>query len=150
MPKVCIERPNRTKRRYFSACDAARIARQVVQDDKETTPEEVMACIAKGFGFTHISLSRIRVLESGIAIKPKDAVVILTKALPYLERLALKFPSIAKALVPILAALRKALDYLGKIDVAEPPQAEVEDVINKEKCKCKDNPFQTKEGENDK
>jgi len=50
-------KPNRTKIRTFTSCDVARIAREVVRDEG-STPEEVLACIAKGLGFTHISLSR--------------------------------------------------------------------------------------------
>jgi len=137
MPLVCINRPNRTRRRHFSACDAARIAREVVNDDPDTTPEEVLACIAKGFGFTHISLSRLRVVESSI-IKPKHALVILKKSIPLLEKLLNKFPWL-KWLGPLVPALKKALDFISKIDTLDPPQAEVDDAINKEKCKCKGN-----------
>jgi hypothetical protein len=138
MPEVVINRPNRTKRRYFRACDAARIAREVVKDDQETTPEEVLACIAKGFGFTHVSLSRLRVVESGIQIRPKDVVVLTKTALTLLEKLAVKFPRLAKFLAPIIEAMKKAGDYLQKIDTIDPPQQEVDDVINKLKCQCKE------------
>jgi len=134
MPLVCINRPNRTKRRYFKACDAARIAREVVRDDPETTPEEVLACIAKGFGFTHVSLSRLRVVESSI-IKPKHALVILQKSIPLLEKLLNKFPWL-RWLGPLVPALKKALDFINKVDTLDPPQTEVDDVINKEKCNC--------------
>jgi len=146
MPNVVINRPNRTKRRYFRACDAARIAREVVKDDPETTPEEVLACIAKGFGFTHVSLSRLRVVESGIQIRPKDVVVLTKTALTLLEKIAVKFPRVGKILGPIVAALKKAGDYLQKIDTIDPPQQEVDDVINKLKCNCKE--FVVAEGGN--
>jgi len=146
MPQVVITRANRTRKRYFKACDAARIAREVVRDDPDTTPEEVLACIAKGFGFTHVSLSRLRVVESGINIRPKDVVVLTKTALTLLEKIAVKFPRIGKILGPVVAALKKAGDYLQKIDTIDPPQQEVDDVINKLKCNCKE--FVVAEGGN--
>lgn len=138
MPLVCIQRPNRTKRRYFTACAAARIAREVVKDDPETTPEEVLACIAKGFGFSHISLSRQTVVESGINLDKKSVLPLLLTLEKGLISLAKKYSFLKDFLAPLLVILKKALDLLGRVDVAEPPQAEVDDVINKEKCKCKD------------
>ncbi len=139
MATVCIQRPNRTKRRYFSSCDAARIAREVVRDDTETTPEEVMACIAKGFGFTHVSLSRTTVVESSILTKipVKPTLTILQKLI---EALIRKYPWLKTGTGPIIVALKRAIELADKVDILEPPQAEVDKVINKEKCKCKDQP----------
>jgi len=137
MPKVCINRPNRTGRRYFTACDAARIAREVVRDDPETTPEEVLACIAKGFGFTHVSLSRLRVVESAVILTKipiKPTLLLLEKLLVRLART----DTFKKLLGPILATIKKAIELADKIDTIDPPQAEVDDVINPGKCRCKD------------
>ena len=144
MPQVCINRPNRTERRYFKSCDAARIAREVVRDDPETTPEEVLACIAKGFGFTHISLSRVRVVESAVIftkIPIKPTLTILAKLL---EKLAETSRLLKRLLGPALVVLKKAIDLADKIDIIEPPQAEVDDVINPGKCRCKDRFIQPK------
>ncbi len=138
MTIVCRYIPNRTKKRYFSACDAARIAREVVKDQK-ATPEEVLACIAKGLGFTHISLSRQRVVESGVILK-KDTVVglvlILKKASVILLR---RFPKIAKYVIPIIKGIDALVDAIDAI-IDSPDQAKVDDAIDKDKCKCKDQP----------
>lgn len=138
MPKKCYNKPNRTQRRYFTACDAARIAREVIKDDPETTPEEVLACIAKGFGFTHISLSRLRVVESAVIftkIPIKPTLTILGKLL---EKLAERSSLFKRLLGPALVALKKAIELADKIDTIDPPQAEVDNVINPGKCRCKD------------
>lgn len=140
MSKKCYEKPNRTARRYFKTCDAARIAREVIRDDPETTPEEVLACIAKGLGFTHISLSRQRVVESGVSLGKvpiKPALTLLQKLLVELTK---KSNLLKRLLGPSLAALKKALDLIEKIDTLDPPQEEVDKAINKDKCKCKDQP----------
>lgn len=55
MPKVEVIRPNRSEKRYFTSCDAARVCRNVVHD--QGLPREVvLACVAKGLGYTHVSL----------------------------------------------------------------------------------------------
>jgi hypothetical protein len=116
----------------------ARIAREVVRDDQETTPEEVLACIAKGFGFTHVSLSRLRVVESAVIftkIPIKPTLTILGKLL---EKLAEKSNLFKRLLGPALVALKKAIELADKIDTIDPPQAEVDSVINPMKCRCKD------------
>lgn len=131
------KKPNRTKKRSFSACDAARVARQALFDDPELTPEIVLACIAKGLKFQYISLSRIEVVESGIGlgkVDPRLAALGLSKLIILIEKGS---PFLKKYLLPLLPALKKALDYLNKIDVAEPPQAPVDEVIPKGKCECK-------------
>ena len=138
MPKICINRPNRKRIRKFSACDAARIAREVTEDDPlQVTPEQVMACIAKGFGFTHISLSRQTTVESSFKPPIRETVVILEKTVTLIEFLSKKFPSIAKVLLALLPALKKSLEFLTKIDTIDPPQAAVDDVLDTSKCKCK-------------
>lgn len=138
MPQKCYNKPNRSNRRYFTACDAARISREVVRDDQETTPEEVLACIAKGFGFTHISLSRIRVVESAIILTKIPIKPTLTLLSKLLVKLAERSSLFKRLLGPILVVLKKAIDMADKIDTIDPPQAEVDDVINPGKCRCKD------------
>lgn len=138
MPQKCYNKPNRTKKRVFTACDAARIAREIVKDDQETTPEEVLACIAKGFGFSHVSLSRVRVVESAVIftkIPIKPTLTILGKLL---EKLAERSNLLKRLLGPSLAALKKAIELADKIDTIDPPQAPVDEVINPQKCRCKD------------
>jgi len=138
MPTKTYYKPNRTKPRLFKVCDAARIAREVVRDDPETTPEEVLACIAKGFGFTHISLSRPRVVAGSllptvvrnlpaIIEKLTELIVILIKRYGWLA-------PFFKDIVDALDKLRKIIDALTKDD---PPQSPVDEVINSEKCNCK-------------
>lgn len=142
MPKVTINRPNRTRRRFFKACDAARIAREVVRDDPETTPEEVLACIAKGFGFTHVSLSRPRAVESGVSLK-KSALITLAKSILVLvKKIQLVFPNISKYLIPLIRGIEELINIIDAIDFFDPESAKVDDVINKEKCVCKDAPKQ--------
>jgi hypothetical protein len=55
--KVTYYRPNRKKPRYFKPCDVARIAKNCVQDN-ELPAELVLAYVARGLGFTHISLHK--------------------------------------------------------------------------------------------
>lgn len=136
MPIKTYRKPNRTKARVFKSCDVARIAREVVKDDKDTTPEEVLACIAKGMGFTYVSLSRVTSVEQAI-IKPKTALIILEKSIPILEKLILKSKTLARVLGPVIVALKKALDFIERVSVPSPPQEEVDKVINKDKCSCK-------------
>jgi len=133
----CYNKPIRTKKRIFRTCDAARIAREVVKDDPEATPEEVLGCIAKGFGFTHISLSRMTSLQSNIGITKvpiKPTLLILEKLLVKISK---QSATLKALLIPVLATLKKLIGMADKIDLIEPPQAEVDDVINKDKCNCK-------------
>lgn len=138
MPQKCYFKPNRTAKRYFSACDAARIARQVVQDDPETTPEEVLACIAKGFGFTHISLSRIRVVESAVNLDKKAILPLLKGLMKIIEKGRARAGVLKDFLGPIAVIMKKVLDMVDRIDILEPPQEEVDKAINPLKCRCKD------------
>jgi len=138
MPKVTITRANRTTKRYFKTCDAARIAREVVRDDPSTTPEEVLACIAKGFGFSHISLSRVRAVESGINLDKKALKPLVVNLVKLLEFLSKKSRILKEFLAPLLVVAKKALDLVERISTIDPPQAEVDSVINKLKCQCKE------------
>lgn len=106
-------------------------------DDPELTPEIVLACIAKGLKFTYISLSRVGVVESGIGlgkVDPRLAALGLKKVIIFIEKGS---PFLKKYLLPLIPALKKALDYLEKVDTIDPPQAAVDDVIPKGKCECK-------------
>jgi len=117
-------------------CDAARIAREVVKDDPETTPEEVLACVAKGFGFTHISLSRVRTVESAVVLTKipiKPILSLLKRSLTQLSRVKV----LRDYLGPILVILDKVIDIADILDATEPEQKKVEEVINKDKCNCK-------------
>jgi len=125
--------------RYFSACDAARIARNVV-DDRKTTPESVLACIAKGLGFTHISLSREnRVQESGVNISKGTVSVVINLLKRVIGLTKTRLPSIAKLLGPILDFLVNLADLIDRL-LEQPAQERVEDVIRPGECNCKDQP----------
>lgn len=134
----CYNKPKRSKPRYFKTCDVVRIAKEVIRDDPETTPEELLACIAKGLGFTHISLSRTRVVESvvlsKIPAKPTLAIIV-----GLLTKLALQYKLLARYIGPILGLLKKLYDYIDKLErLFDIEQAPVDDVINKDKCNCND------------
>lgn len=136
MPTKTYYKPNRTRPRYFRMCDAARIAREVVRDNPGDTPEEVLACIAKGLGFTHISLSRPRVVEAALFPVPIPGWPMIIEAiivvLIRLRKYAWLLP-IIKNLIELVEAVKKAVDdFFTK----SPPSAKCEDVFG-EKCKCK-------------
>lgn len=44
--------------RLLKVCDVARMAREVCNNDSNVTPEMVVACIAKGFGFSHVAINK--------------------------------------------------------------------------------------------
>lgn len=141
MPEKTYYKPNRSHPRYFKMCDAARIAREVVRDNPGDTPEEVLACIAKGLGFTHISLSRTRVMEAGIGglpavIRNLPAVIdaIITTLMALVKKYAWLWP-ILKNAIDLFKEVKDAIDRWEKF--TEPKQAKVEDVISEGKCKCK-------------
>jgi hypothetical protein len=137
MPTRTIYYPNRTKKRYFSSCDAARIAREVVKDRGET-PEQVLACIAKGFGFTHISLSRQRVVQSSILPSViRTLPVLIEGAITLLRIFMKKFGKQIAAVKAIIDILNKVKDILDRFLTESPPdQAKVDDIIG-DGCKCK-------------
>lgn len=57
MPKVCINRPNRTRKRVFTARDCGRIARYAFDDGADRI--EIMTRVAKGLGVSS-NICRIR------------------------------------------------------------------------------------------
>jgi hypothetical protein len=137
MPIKCFNKPNRKNPRYFSMCDAARVAREVVRTHPEDTPEEVLACIARGLGFTHISLSHPRMMESFVG--PGTVELLpggLVKATSLVRLLVARYAWAAKAatalgLLPLLDTISKVLDDMIKL----PPQVKVEDAFGT-KCDC--------------
>lgn len=136
MTTKTIYYPNRTKKRYFSMCDAARIAREVVKD-RGDTPEEVLACIAKGLGFTHISLSRTRVMEGKILAVLTKLPAILLPIIALVRVLAKRYGWLLPILKKLLE-LKKAWDEVKNLFDSTPPSAKVESVFG-DKCKCKEN-----------
>jgi hypothetical protein len=138
MPLITIDRPNRTRIRTFTSCDAARIAREVVRDEPEATPETVLACIAKGFGFTHISLSRLRTVESGVSLDKKAIKPLLLALFKLIEKGREKAGVLKDFLGPISVIVKKMLDMVDRIETLDPPQKEVDDVIDPARCRCKD------------
>lgn len=124
------KRPNRTKPRYFSSCDAARIAREVVRD-RDETPEEVLACIAKGFGFTHISMSRVKSVQANVA--GLGVALLSLKGLLVVLRRALGVLATRDGIERIIRAIDDAERMIDRTLVA-PEQRRVEDVV---KCRCK-------------
>jgi hypothetical protein len=115
-------------------CDAARIAREVVKD-RGDTPEEVLACIAKGLGFTHISLSRTRVMEGNILAVLTKLPAILTPLIVLIRVLAKRYGWLLPILKKLLE-LKKAWDDVMDLFDSTPPSVKVESAFG-DKCKCK-------------
>lgn len=138
MVMKCYNKPNRSQIRTFKPCDAARIAREVVRDDKDSTPEKVLACIAKGLGFTHISLSR----TEG---RPIESAINLGKSVKLIESLVIALQKVVRALGlrDIAARIGAILDLLGELSKLidesffQPDQAAVDDVLPETYCNCK-------------
>jgi len=131
--------------RYFTSCDAARIARNVVADRNER-PEEVLACVAKGLGFTHISLSRpTEVVESGVNISKGTVKTTITLTKSLLNTILKRFPRYAERIAVIIEALDKFERVIDKL-LDTPPSERVEDVLPPGKCNCKDQPKVEEDG----
>jgi len=137
MPLKCYNKPNRTRVRTFKVCDAARIAREVNKDDGNMTPEIIMACIAKGFGFTHISLSRPGTVVVS-AINLSKTTTLLRKgveaALSLSRKLDIK--SISNLLIRAIEII-DAIDILIDGIFQQPGQERVDDVLPEGVCQCK-------------
>ncbi len=139
MPQKTYYKPNRTKIRHFKTCDAARVAREVLRFDSETTPEEVLACIAMGLGFTHISLSRVQVVEASLVPAViRNFPALIEKFIVILANLIKKYswlkPYLKEAIEDLMIA-KKLVDKF--IEMTEPKQELCINVINREKCACK-------------
>ena len=134
--------------RFFKSCDAARIAKNVVLDQKER-PEEVLACIAKALGFTHISLSREqKTVEAGVNLSKGTVTTIVRTAKSFLNFLKRRFPDFAArigAIIEILDKVERALDVL----LDQPEQERVEDVLPPGKCNCNFEPLKLERGPED-
>lgn len=149
MPLKCYNKPRRSERRFFKTCDAVRVCREVLSEDVLMTPEELLACIAQDLGFTHISLSRTRVVQSGLSVILAKRVALdvliaalegLATAISWLQRLIRNNPRLAKAIFVVegFLKLKQAVERVVELFAEEPPdQARVEDVIDPAKCKCK-------------
>jgi len=140
MAMKCTRIINRTVPRYFTACDAARIARQVTLD-RNVPPESVIACIAKGYGYTHILLRKGETALD-IDIGSRSA----RRTLSEFVDLSKKVPAVIKIFPWVRAILRIAetIDViLDLIDVIQGDQGRpVDELIEPGTCNCK------REGEN--
>jgi hypothetical protein len=139
MPNVTYFKPNRTRIRTFKTCDAVRICREVLSHD-DTTPEELLACIAKSMGFTHISLSRPTTSQAAIINLPAaigTVPVIIRKVVGYLALLVKKYGWLAPVLKEVIDGLDKIRKIIDSMGFTDPDQVKVDDAINKDKCNCK-------------
>jgi hypothetical protein len=76
MTLKCYSKPNRTTPRRFTPCDAARIAREAAKSNNLENVQ-VLACVAKGLGFTYISIRQdMPVVMSGVNISKTPALVV--------------------------------------------------------------------------
>lgn len=139
MPTVTYYKPNRTTIRTFKTCDAVRVCREVLSHD-DTTPEELLACIAKSMGFTHISLSRPTTSQAAIINLPAAIAtvpVIIQKLVGFLTLLIKRYGWIAPILKEVIDGLDKIRKLIDEFRDVVPDQVKVDDAINKEKCNCK-------------
>jgi len=136
MPKVCKYIPNRSKPRLFTPCDVARIARNAVEDGR-LRPEEVLACVAKGLGFTHISLSRTgTTVNSSVSLSKSQINLAKSLLSRILTLLRDRLPSVAK----IVGAILEVLDRIDRVldRIIGPESEPVDDVIKPGTCNCKE------------
>lgn len=59
MPKVTIRRQGRTTKRVYKPCDVSRIAIYCLNDNPSVTSDQLLACIAKRMGYTHIATAKV-------------------------------------------------------------------------------------------
>jgi len=136
MPIKCYRKPNRSKPRLFHTCDAVRICDEILVND-DLTPEQLFACLLKHFGFTHISLSRRTVVQSGgMLVVTIRALELVVKAIEAIQKILARFPRAVK-IVELLLGVKKAIDEIERIFGDQPDQALVEDILVKDKCNCK-------------
>lgn len=120
------KKPNRKYKRYFKPCDVARIARNC-RDDNNLTGEQVIACVAKGLGFSHISTRKggeIDVVESNVSLNKGIIMLIM---------------AVVRALVKD-KAWREAIERLLSSDIpdiVDNQESPVDNWTGKE-CECKD------------
>lgn len=121
-------------------CDAARVAREVVRDRNET-PEAVLACIARGLGFTHISLSRQRVVQAGLPAVIRNLPAIIRALLVVLKELVAKHGwllPVLKNLIEFLNEITKLIDKWQAEGL--PDQIAIDELLDDGRCVCKDQP----------
>jgi hypothetical protein len=136
MAEKCYKKPNRKRIRTFKTCDGVRIAKEIVVDD-DTTPEALLACIAKGLGFTHISLSRVRVVESSLLPSPGAVVSAARAIIRLIESWVVRYER-PLAIIRALTTIKQAIeDLISLVESGAPRQERVENVIDSGKCKCK-------------
>ena len=135
--------------RFFKPCDVARIARNCVSDNN-LTEEEVLACVAKGLGFSHISLSRrAPVVAAGVSLSKGQVRTGVNLIKSVLNAIKNRFPSLLGrigAILEFLDKLERVIDAL----VNAPDQRRVEDATRPGTCECKDQPIEgQRNGTND-
>jgi len=138
MPTVTYFKPNRKRIRTFKTCDAVRVCREVLSHD-ETTPEELLACIARSMGFTHISLSRPTTVQQQL-ISPAviaNLPALIESAIAALLLLAKKYGWLAALLKDLIDGLDKIRKIIERLTEDLPTQVLVDEAINPSKCNCK-------------
>jgi len=129
-------KPNRKRIRTFKTCDAVRICHEVISDDN-TSPEALLACIAQSMGFTHLSMSRTRVIQSAQLPSLLTLRTLLLQMVRLIDRLLDRY-KLPIAVIGILARLKKVIDDITDlIEEEPPPQKKVGDLIDRVKCNCK-------------
>ena len=103
-----------------------------------------MACILESFGFSHISMSRIRVVESSIIPSPGQAARAIGAIIRVIEGLLTRFKR-PIAIIAVLAKLLKVIEDLKTLvenleGDDNPDQKRVDEVKNKLLCNCKPKP----------
>lgn len=125
--------------RYFTSCDAARIARNVVSDQGET-PEAVLACIAKGLGYNVIAVRTQGTVVKSFAGSPAASIlVVILKLLKLAVRRSPFFRNQFKTAIQTLEEFETSFETLLE---EEYTQQFVDDVLlrSKKGCRCKDQP----------
>jgi len=125
--------------RYFSSCDAARIARNVVSDRGEP-PEVVLACIAKGLGYRVIAIPTEGITVNSFAGSANLALVRLVLRL--IAATLRRVPGLANQLDTATAALEELETKIQTFLSRDFQVANVDDVLIRSKfgCNCKDQP----------
>ena len=136
MPKICRYKPNRSQPRLFRPCDVARIARNCVEDNR-LRPEEVLACVAKGMGFTHVSLSRSEeTVQAGISLKKGQIDLVKSLLNRILNTVKDRLPELAKGIGVILELLDRVERILDRL--LGPESEKVDEVLPAGVCSCKE------------
>lgn len=112
MPVVCTYKPNRSKRRTFTAKDVARIARYATKDG--TSPIEIFGVVAAGLGIGYLLCLAARAIDTATRLSKViieiSGTVALAKLLDFLVNLLTrgalrKIPIIQRSLAAMLIAI---------------------------------------------